>query len=79
MVPSAITAPAFMHTVRGHSSTITGMSWLTSRKVWPAAWRRRMKPAMISFMVGCTAANGSSSSAIFGGTMKQEPNSSSFI
>ncbi len=37
-VPSAITAPAFMQTVRGHNSTITGMSWLTSRNVCPAAW-----------------------------------------
>src|SRR5258708_37759772 len=35
--PSAITAPALRHRARGQSSTMTGMSWLIKRKVWPAA------------------------------------------
>src|SRR6266853_1636446 len=76
--PSAMTAPAFMQIVRGQSSTIAGMSWLTTRNVCPSAWRARMKRAIVSFMAGCTAAKGSSSSAIFGVDMKQQPNSSSF-
>src|SRR2546421_2225553 len=76
--PSAMTAPAFMQIVRGQSSTITGMSWLTTRNVCPPAWCARMKRAIVSFMDGCTAAKGSSRSAIFGGDMKQQPNSRSF-
>src|SRR2546423_701878 len=39
--PSAMTAPAFMQIVRGQSSTITGMSWLTTRNVCPPAWCAR--------------------------------------
>ena len=35
-----------MHTARWHRSTTIGMSWLTSRKVAPCAWRARMNAAI---------------------------------
>ncbi len=66
-----------MHTARWQSSTTIGMSWLTTRKVWPWALRRRMKLAMVSRITGCTAAKGSSRSARRGGAMKHMPNSRS--
>src|SRR5262249_9499601 len=37
VAPSAMTAPAFMQTVRGQRRMIAGMSWLTTMKAWPAA------------------------------------------
>ena len=66
-----------MHTARWQRSTTIGMSWLTTTNVWPCALRRRMNPAIVSRITGCTAAKGSSSNARRGGAMKHMPNSRS--